>query len=133
MTNEEKAAFLATGMMGWEIETFTAIPGRGNVPIDATPDELPECDAWMNKDGEFQVDVDSFCPDTDRNWLALVLAALTKKQQRRYLDLLEDHLPYEVRMAGLSYSTSGCDRWLIHTADPAVCVDALIESLGGTP
>ena len=123
---EKKAAFLAERVMGWELETKECECALG----------WEDVTHWRGAHLPAQLGLlrpQYWRPHKNRDQLAEVLAALTEEQRDKYMERLTDHISGQLGPLP-GPSEYECElEWGIHTAAPAVCVDALIESLGGTP
>ena len=119
MTNDEKAAYLATEVMGW----------CDSLVAHECADTLSE-HFWVNGKGKRQWRVDAWRPHTDRNQLAMAQEKLTEGQLSAYVLRLAERLPgCSIMVVRGEAKWAGGTLEAIRTADPAVCVDAIIEAL----
>ena len=116
MTQEEKRALIATEVMGWRVGDF------GTSWLDK--DDVLMC--WRREQGQPHTATPFWKPDELRDQLAEVEAALSEEQHDLYSRWL--HRWADKQVSGYQYYGI-C--WLIRTAPPADCVDAIVEMLGG--
>ena len=121
MTQQEKRGLIATKVMGWH-EADVGVPSLGGCWMWEPEEGLPKRCYYVSHRMPHMDGYDSFRPDTNRDQLAEVEAKLTEQQQRAYMKALLD-------------SEGGLWGWKalvkMRHADPAVCVDAIVEMLEG--